>query len=108
MDYETLHELGIFEFEKTSKHKDGVATNWINVFLLYDGNELIGICGVYVDDFIIAGSLNNKKWQLAKANLRKLYKWGNGKLIHSPCAEYDTIKREISRCTWINKNSLEN
>ena len=25
------------------------------VFLLYDGNELVGTCGVYVDDFIIAG-----------------------------------------------------
>ena len=46
------------------------------VFMLYDGDNLIGICGVYVDDFIIAGSSNNKKWQTAKAKLKGLYKWG--------------------------------
>ena len=47
-------------------------------FLLYDGSELVGVCGVYVDDFIIAGSPNNRKWQLANEKLKKLYKWGHG------------------------------
>ena len=41
-------------------------------FLLYDGSELVGACGVYVDDFIIVGSPNDKKWQHAKENLRNL------------------------------------
>ena len=30
------------------------------VFLKYDGDELVGVCGVYVDDFIIAGKANGK------------------------------------------------
>ena len=45
-------------------------------FLKYDGDELVGVCGVYVDDFIIAGKQNSKKWQNEKEKLRKLYKWG--------------------------------
>ena len=32
----------------------------------YDGDELVGMCGVYVDDFIIAGSKNSKQWQAEK------------------------------------------
>ena len=31
------------------------------VFLKYDGDELIGVCGVYVDDFIIAGKVNDPR-----------------------------------------------
>ena len=45
-------------------------------FLLYDGSELIGTCGVYVDDFIIAGNPKNRKWQDARQKLMNLYKWG--------------------------------
>ena len=45
-------------------------------FLKYDGDELVGVCGVYVDDFIIAGKHNSKKWQNEREKLRKLYKWG--------------------------------
>ena len=33
------------------------------VFLKYDRDELVGVCGVYVDDFIIAGKQNSEKWQ---------------------------------------------
>ena len=46
--------------------KDLKALGWgINqldpcVFVKYDGNELVGIIGVYVDDFIIAGNPKNK------------------------------------------------
>ena len=46
------------------------------VFLKYDGDELVGIIGVYVDDFIIAGKQNGKKWQIEKEKVKKLYKWG--------------------------------
>ena len=46
------------------------------MFLKYDGEELVGVCGVYVGDFIIAGKPNGKKWQTEKDKLKKLYKWG--------------------------------
>ena len=39
------------------------------VFLKYDGEELVGICGVYVDDFIIAGKHNNKNGKLMSKQL---------------------------------------
>ena len=45
------------------------------IFLLHDGNELIGMCGVYVDDFIIAGKVNDPRWRKAKEDLKKLHKW---------------------------------
>ena len=38
------------------------------VFVKYDGEELVGICGVYVDDFIIAGKQNSKNGRLKKIN----------------------------------------
>ena len=38
------------------------------VFLKYDGDELVGVCGVYVDDFIIAGKPNGKSGKLKKTN----------------------------------------
>ena len=77
-------------------------------FLLYDGSELVGVCGVYVDDFIIAGSPNNRKWQVAKEKLKKLYKWGNGKRIHLLYVASDTIRNEIFQYRWTNRSSLEN
>ena len=43
------------------------------VFLLYHKEELIGLCGVYVDDFLIAGSDSNPIWQDAKKKLNNLY-----------------------------------
>ena len=46
------------------------------VFLKYDGEELVGICGVYVDDFIISGKRNGQKWQKEKDKIKKMYKWG--------------------------------
>ena len=46
------------------------------VFLKYEGEQLIGACGVYVDDFILAGKKNDPRWKAAKASLVGLYKWG--------------------------------
>ena len=46
------------------------------VFLIYDQNELIGLCGVYVDDFLIAGREDDKRWQQAKKKLINLLSWG--------------------------------
>ena len=46
------------------------------IFLLYEGNDLVGACGVYVDDFIIAGRPNDPRWNRAKEKLKKLYEMG--------------------------------
>ena len=46
------------------------------VFLLCQKDELIGICGVYPDDFPIAGKDSNPAWQEAKKKLVNLYSWG--------------------------------
>ncbi len=46
------------------------------IFLLYEKDELIGTCGVYVDDFVLAGKTNDPRWRVAKENLKNLYKWG--------------------------------
>ena len=46
------------------------------VFLLYDKDELIGICGVYVDDFIIGGKDSDQRWQASKKRQKDLYAWG--------------------------------
>ena len=45
-------------------------------FMAYEGQELIGIAGVYVDDFVIAGDITNRQWIAAKDKLVKLYNWG--------------------------------
>ena len=47
-----------------------------SVFLLYQNGELIGTCGVYVDDFLITGKDSNPVWQNAKKKLVDLYTWG--------------------------------
>ena len=47
------------------------------VFLKYNKEgKLIGLCGVYVDDFLIAGDPNDKEWQVEKKKLVSLYNWG--------------------------------
>ena len=38
------------------------------VFVKYDGNELVGIIGVYVDDLIIAGNSKNKHGRMLARN----------------------------------------
>ena len=63
-------------------------------FLKYDGGELVGVCGVYVDDFIIAGKPNGKKLQIEKDKLKRLYKWGNGNLTRLRFAASDICKKK--------------
>ena len=73
MDCATHHMFGI-----AASAKDLEAQGWRVhqlhqcVFLYYGGNELIGVCGVYVDDFIIAGKTHNPKWEAVKAKLLSL------------------------------------
>ena len=63
--------------------KDLISIGWRQsqldqcVFVLYDENEnIIGLCGVYVDDFLIAGDIQSPRWKEAKSKLLKLYQWG--------------------------------
>ena len=62
------------------------------MFLKYDGEELVGICGVYVDDFIIAGSQHSKKWQAEKTNFGNCTNGVNGNLERSRSVEFDTYR----------------
>ena len=50
------------------------------LFMLFDGTELVGLCGLYVDDFLLAGREDDPRWQAAKQQLKSLYTWGSWKL----------------------------
>ena len=67
------------------------------VFLKYDGNELVGICGVYVDDFIIGGNTTTKKWQKEKRKLKICINGESGKVIHLLCVESTTYRNRITQ-----------
>ena len=46
------------------------------LFMLFNATgSLIGIIGVYVDDFIVAGSEFDEDWLAAKQKVIDLYKW---------------------------------
>ena len=66
------------------------------VFLLYQKDELIGICGVYVDDFLIAGKDSNPAWQEAKKKLINLYSWGQWERTFFTYVESDIVNTTIS------------
>ena len=74
------------------------------VFLLYDRNELIGLCGVYVDDFLIAGRDNDPRWQDAKGNLSTCTHGAHGKRESFIFAEFDTVNSRTSQSQWIKKS----
>ena len=44
-----------------------------NCVFKYHGEDLDGICGVYVDDFLIAGKESDTHWQETKKKLVELY-----------------------------------
>ena len=63
--------------------KDLVALGWRMhqldqyTFMYYNKRgEIIGLIGVYVDDFLIAGSKKNPEWQRVKQQVIDLYSWG--------------------------------
>ena len=78
------------------------------VFLLYEGQELVGVCGVYVDDFIIAGSQYSKKWTQAKEKIRKLYKWGKWEMNSFTLCGVRYHQKRTSLYKWTNKTSPVN
>ena len=63
------------------------------VSIKYDGDELIGVCGVYVDDFTIAGKVNDPRWTAAKGKLVGFINAVSGRLIPSHSVESATSKR---------------
>lgn len=46
------------------------------VFVLYDGDDLIGIAGLHVDDFLLGGLETHPKYVEAEKMLMNAYKWG--------------------------------
>ena len=63
--------------------KDLVKLGWCQsqldqcVFMKYDkAGKLLGIIGVYVDDFLMAGNLSDPRWKADKQKVIELYKWG--------------------------------
>ena len=46
------------------------------VFTMYEGEELIGICGIHVDDFLIGGLENHPRYIQAKTELEQSFRWG--------------------------------
>ena len=50
------------------------------VFMYYGkSGDLIGIIGVYVDDFIVAGKEHDDEWQAIRQKVLDLYTWGSWK-----------------------------
>ena len=46
------------------------------VFILRDGEDIVGIAGIHVDDFLIRGNLGNPVFEAAMASLEQAYRWG--------------------------------
>ena len=66
------------------------------IFLLHgDKGELIGTCGVYVDDFIIAGRVNDPKWKRQGSNFGTSTHGESGSLTPSRCVECATCRKRL-------------
>ncbi len=46
------------------------------VFIMTQDNQLIGIAGIHVDDFLIGGHKDNQQFQEALSKLQGAYRWG--------------------------------
>ena len=46
------------------------------VFIMMQDNQLIGIAGIHVDDFLIGGQEDNQQFQEALSKLQGAYRWG--------------------------------
>ena len=46
------------------------------VFVLMDQENLVGICGLHVDDFLIGGMETNKVYAKARQDLEAAFRWG--------------------------------
>ena len=46
------------------------------VFVLFNGDRLVGIAGTHVDDFLLGGDDNDEVFKQAKAKLMQAYRWG--------------------------------
>ena len=46
------------------------------LFTLMQSNQLIGICGIHVDDFLLAGNEKNEVYQEARKKLEASFRWG--------------------------------
>ena len=46
------------------------------LFTLMQGNQLIGVCGIHVDDFLLAGNEKIEVYQEARKKLEASFRWG--------------------------------
>jgi len=45
------------------------------LFCVYEGDQLVGLIGIYVDDCLMAGDNSSKKWRKVLDDLYKTYTW---------------------------------
>ena len=63
--------------------RDLTDTGWIQhkldqcTFMFMNGSELVGLIGVYVDDFLVAGSDDDTIFSDALFKLKGTFHWGN-------------------------------
>eukprot|EP00438_Fugacium_kawagutii_P006161 Skav207449 [mRNA] locus=scaffold3545:28907:32044:+ [translate_table: standard] len=46
------------------------------IFFMMDGDKLVAMAGLHVDDFLVGGDFTNKKFTDAMDQLKKSYRWG--------------------------------
>ena len=71
----------------------------------YWKGEFIGVCGVYVDDFIM-GFSPYKDGQAAKSELKSLYSWRSGDTRHSSLVVFNIHNAPITLLIWARKSTL--
>ena len=45
-------------------------------FVLRNNGEIVGLAGIHVDDYLIAGKVDDPVFQQAEASLKKAFRWG--------------------------------
>eukprot|EP00438_Fugacium_kawagutii_P033053 Skav206312 [mRNA] locus=scaffold3460:26186:29314:+ [translate_table: standard] len=78
------------------------------VHILIEDGKICGLCGLHVDDFIIAGDRRNHRFQEADRLLREAYRWGKWQEKSFTFAGCDIVQREdgsitINQETYVNK-----
>ena len=78
------------------------------IFMLMDGEELVGISGLHVDDFLIGGNRQNECFRQAEEALRQSYRWGKWDESHFEFAgcvieRHPDKSISISQEVYINK-----